>query len=239
MVDPQPAGVPQRGPDRLDERLVGGRAELGGDKRRQLPVLAVGVEGVGRGADDHLVGQQVLPLPGVRAAGIHADRQILQDGNRTRGLGQLPVQEPLQPGMIVHLAGMLGGEPRDGRVLGRRYSSGHFRQSGPNFSANAQNVAKRSSDTPCSRRKAANSRLPSPPAPLPVGEGSSLTPCPSPSGEGSASPSPQIARRACCLSWKTRSRSSRGKAFSPRASAASCGNCGPSRSAPGTSSTRR
>ena len=78
VIDPQSAGVPQRGPDRLDERLVGGRAEPGGGKRRQLPVLAVGIEGVGRGADDHLLGQQVLPLPGVRAAGIHADRQVLQ-----------------------------------------------------------------------------------------------------------------------------------------------------------------
>ena len=101
VVDPQPAGVPQGGTDSLDERSIGGRAELRRGKRRQLPVLAVGIEGVGRGPDDHPVGQQVLPLPGVGSAGIHADGQVLQNGDFPRGLGQLPVQQPLQPGMVA------------------------------------------------------------------------------------------------------------------------------------------
>ncbi len=44
--------------------------------------------------------------------------KILQQWDRTRGRGQLPIQQPLQPGMIAHLAGMLGREPRDGRAIG-------------------------------------------------------------------------------------------------------------------------
>ena len=99
MVDPQAAGAGDRGADRLDERLVVGVAQPPRDQRRGAPVLALGVEGVRRGADADALGEHVLPGPGVRAAAGDADRQVLDDGHVAGGGGELQVQRPLQPGV--------------------------------------------------------------------------------------------------------------------------------------------
>ena len=69
----------QRRANGLDKRPIGGRTQLPGHKRRQVPVLSLGVEGVGRGPHGAILGQQVLPDPGVRAAGMEADGQVLHD----------------------------------------------------------------------------------------------------------------------------------------------------------------
>ena len=131
VVDPQPAGVAERGPDGLHERLVAGGPQPPGVERRQAPVLAPGVELVGRGADGHVEGEHVLPQPGVGAAGVDAHRQVVHDrhAGRRRRL-QLEVDQPLQP--LVE-ADPVGGArarrppPRAGRGGGS--SSGHACQS--------------------------------------------------------------------------------------------------------------
>ncbi len=85
-------------------------------ERRQAPILPVGVERVGRGSDRHFRGQQVLPLPGVGAARIESDRQVLHDADRLRGRSQLTIDQPLLPGVEVDRRGVFLGELGHGRI---------------------------------------------------------------------------------------------------------------------------
>ena len=102
VIDSQSGGVAQRGAKGLDERLVARPAQLPGHEGWQLPVLALRIEGIRRGPNRALRGEQVLPEPGVRAARIEADRQVRHDGQDFGRAGQLPIQEPLQPLVIAH-----------------------------------------------------------------------------------------------------------------------------------------
>ena len=72
----RPPAVARRGPDRLDERLVAGRAQLPRDERRQAPVLAGGVELVGRRADAAARAPAGPASPGVGAVGVEADGEV-------------------------------------------------------------------------------------------------------------------------------------------------------------------
>ncbi len=117
VVEPQPARVAEGGPDGLHERPVAGRLQPPGVERRQPPVLAPGVELVGRGADGHVEGEDVLPQPGVGAAWVDPHGQVVHDvdaGGRRRR--QLEVEQPLQPLVEPHPVLVL---PPVGRHLGR------------------------------------------------------------------------------------------------------------------------
>ena len=91
VIDPQTAGMPQHGPDRLDERLVGGRAELGGGKGRQLPVLAVGIEGVGRAPMTISLASRSCHSQASAPPGSMPIGKSCSSGIAPRCLGQLPI----------------------------------------------------------------------------------------------------------------------------------------------------
>ena len=116
MVDAQPAGVAEGGPDGLHERPVAGGPQPPRVERGQAPVLAPGVELVGRGADGHVEGEDVLPQPGVGAARVDPHRQVVhhRHAGRRRRL-QLEVDQPLQPLVEPDPVGM---GPAVGRHLG-------------------------------------------------------------------------------------------------------------------------
>ena len=100
----RPPDVAEHRADRLDERLVAGGAQPVRDERRQAPVLAGGVELVGRRADRDVARQQVLPAPGVGARDVEADRQVVDDGDLLGGARELGVEQPLQPGVEARRA---------------------------------------------------------------------------------------------------------------------------------------
>ncbi len=109
VVEAEAAGVAEPGPDRLDERLVGGGAELPRVERRKPPVLSLGVVLVRRSADRHPGSEHVLPDPGVGPTGVAADGQVLHQPDAGAGRFELPVDQPLQPHVELNLAGMLIG----------------------------------------------------------------------------------------------------------------------------------
>jgi len=80
VIDADSARVAERGPDGLDERPVAGGAQAMRDERRQPPVLSRGHVTIGRRADRRPERQRILPRPRVGAVGIHADRQVLHQG---------------------------------------------------------------------------------------------------------------------------------------------------------------
>ena len=94
-----PAGVPETGPHRLDERPVAGRAQPVRHERRQAPVLPVEREVVGRRPHRDALGQHVLPRPGVGALAVEADGEVGHQPERAPGPGQLLVEQPLEPGV--------------------------------------------------------------------------------------------------------------------------------------------
>ena len=141
----RPAAWRNDEPEQLGERLVAGRPQPPRDERWEAPVLAVGVELVGRRADPHAGGEQVLPQPGVGAVGSGADGEVVDEPDAGRGGrrgGVLAVAQPLQPGVEGDDVGVLGGEAGDGggRRAGR-CSAGQSRQPVPWCSARAQKVA--------------------------------------------------------------------------------------------------
>ncbi len=117
VVDAQASGMAQRGADRLDERLVAGGAQLPGDERREAPVLAQGVELVGRRTHAHVEGEEVLPGPSVRPPGVEAHGEVL-DHRQRRRRRHLPVEQPLEPGVEPHPLAPVGGEMAHRRALG-------------------------------------------------------------------------------------------------------------------------
>ena len=118
MIDAQPAGVAHHGPDGLDERLVAGGAQALGNERCEPPVLPAGVELVGRRAHRDLAGQQILPAPGVGPRDVEADGEIVHDRDRLRGLLELRVELPLQPGVEVHPLAVRDPEGRGPGAVG-------------------------------------------------------------------------------------------------------------------------
>ena len=75
---------PEAGPDGADPGVVAGRPQPPGVERGEAPVLPLAVEVVGRGADPHAERHRVLPQPGVGAAGIDADGQVLHQVDARR-----------------------------------------------------------------------------------------------------------------------------------------------------------
>ena len=135
VIDPQAAGVPQRGAHQVRER----RVPLGGEPLRMpgrlVPVLAALVELVRRGAHADPGDHHVLPGPGVGTARMGADGEIPDDADahpggprRVLGGGQLAVRQPLQPGVKQGLAGQPGPLGRD---LGRAHGAQRFRPGPP------------------------------------------------------------------------------------------------------------
>ena len=110
VVDPQPARVAQRRRDQPPERLVRRLGQPVGPPRWLLPVLAVLVVRVGRRADGDPGGVRLLQRPRVRAAPVHADREVGHHAEAHAGpaqlelgRGELLVEHPLQP--LVELDG--------------------------------------------------------------------------------------------------------------------------------------
>ena len=116
VVDPQPAAVPEPGGEQLVQRAVAGGGQPPRVPGRLRPVLPALVELVRRRAHGQAADQQVLVRPGVRPAGVGADREVADDpGVHARGQrrplrgGQLLIGEPLQPGVEL---GARAGVPR-------------------------------------------------------------------------------------------------------------------------------
>ena len=106
----------ESGSERFDVRLESPPAQALRDERRQAPVLAPEVEGIGWRSDRHAVREHLLPVPRVEAAGVEADRKI-GDDPRTGGRGgpQLFVGEPLHPAVEVDPLAVPVGIARHGR----------------------------------------------------------------------------------------------------------------------------
>ena len=98
VVDAQAAAVRHGRPDGVDERPVAGQPQPGRHEGRQSPALAGRVEDVGRCAQAGRA-EHPLPHPGVEAAGVEADRQVVDQPQLATGRGQLPVEQPLHPDM--------------------------------------------------------------------------------------------------------------------------------------------
>ena len=103
--------------------------------RRLAPVLAALVELVRRCPHADPGDHDVVPGPGVSAARMTADRQVLDDADahpgrprRVLGGGELPVREPLQPGVEQGLAGQ--PDPL-GCYLGRAHRAQRLRPRPP------------------------------------------------------------------------------------------------------------
>ena len=84
--------------------------EAMGNERRQPPVLAPGAVVIGGRAHRRAGGEDVLPRPRVRPAGVDADRQVLHETQRRRRAGKLFVDEPLEPLVEADAIRALGGE---------------------------------------------------------------------------------------------------------------------------------
>ena len=118
VVDPDAAGRPQAGPDGADPGVVAVHPQAPGVERGEAPVLPLAVEVVGRGADPHAQRHRVLPQPGVGAAGVDADGQVLHQVEPGAGRGQLRLGQPLQPAVVADPVGVVGGETGHGRRVG-------------------------------------------------------------------------------------------------------------------------
>ncbi len=116
VVDADAAAVGERRPHRVDERLVTGRSELPRHERRQAPVLAERVEGVGRRTHAAAFAQQVLERPRIGAVGVEPDGEVGHDVDAgTARHAQLAVQLPLAPLVKPHPAPFGNGQLGDGR----------------------------------------------------------------------------------------------------------------------------
>ena len=111
-----PAGVPETGPHRLDERAVPGGAEPMRHERRQPPVLPLEREVVGRRPHRDALGQHVLPRPGVGALAVEADGEVGHQAKGPPGASQLLVEQPLEPGVKR--------DPRPARSAAKRATAG-------------------------------------------------------------------------------------------------------------------
>jgi hypothetical protein len=97
MVDAQARAGSKSGAERRPEGLVVVRAQPPGIEGRQAPVLALGVEVVGRGSNGDAGRQQVLPEPGVGAGRVGADGEIGDERDLGRRGLELDLEQPLEP----------------------------------------------------------------------------------------------------------------------------------------------
>ena len=120
VVDPQPAGVPQDAAHDVAERRVAGLREPVGPPRRQPPVLALLVERVGRRADGRPEREGVLQGPGVGAARVDPDGEVVDDADRHAAAetGELLVDEQLHPAPEGDALGVLLAGRGDARAVG-------------------------------------------------------------------------------------------------------------------------
>ncbi len=137
VIESQSPTVAQGAAQGLDPRLVPGLPQPPGIERRQRPILPQGVVAVGRGADPHIRYQAVLPHPGIGTARIDAHRQVGHDRKDAGRVRQLPIQQPLQPGVVPD-PGRSGRRRRQSRA--RRARRGAARA--PARIATTQNTAR-------------------------------------------------------------------------------------------------
>ena len=76
MIEPDRAGMAHRGAQHVAVRLERLDLEPGGVEAGKAPVLAGGIERVGRRADAEMARDRRLLVPGVEAVGLHADRDV-------------------------------------------------------------------------------------------------------------------------------------------------------------------
>jgi hypothetical protein len=124
VVDADRAGAAHVGAQGLDEDGVPAFAQPVRAQRRQAPVLALGVEGVGRRAHAHVEREAVAMAPGVRAAAVDRDREVEIEADRHPEFGtarrrrlELPGRLPLQVGVVADALGVCGGEGGDGGAV--------------------------------------------------------------------------------------------------------------------------
>ena len=150
MIHAQAAGVAKRGADRLDERLIACGPQPMRVERRQAPILARMVKGVRRRTDGDARRQHVLPLPGIRAAGIDPDREIVNQ--RRDGRPPPPVGDPAATAATCETprdppAPRPASAPPGCPAAGTQ--AGQSRQSPPHRSASVQKTAKACRPSPC------------------------------------------------------------------------------------------
>ena len=113
-------------------------------------------------ADRHAGGEDVLLRPGVGAAGVHADGQVVDDADapcprrarRAAAAAELAVGQPGEPAVEVDpVHQLVPGAGGLGASAGRAGRPASACQSGPCTSARAHQVAWSSRAWPCSARK--------------------------------------------------------------------------------------
>jgi len=117
VIDAQPAGMPQRRANRLDQRRIAGGPQPVRNERGQRPVLAVHVELVRRRSDRGALRQHVLPLPRIGSARGNANRQIGHQGQFSSRPGQLDIQLPLEPHVEPQAIGPVLNVPLHGKRI--------------------------------------------------------------------------------------------------------------------------
>ena len=112
VVDAQRPGAAHRRRDQVGERLETPLRQPLRMPRLRSPVLAALIEFIGRCAGGDAGDEQILVGPGVRAAGVRADGQVLDHSDvhacgpgRVLRRGELAAGEPLQPGVETRLPG--------------------------------------------------------------------------------------------------------------------------------------
>ena len=144
MVDADRAGMAHRGAQHLPERLEAARNQavriIGGE----APVLAGGIELVGRRADRQPAQHHVLVHPGVGAAGIDADRGVEIEPDR-QSARAARCRGSVRAGARRSIAGIRGSRVRrDGfRAIGaaRRRSAAAIAPAIPAMRRNASAAA--------------------------------------------------------------------------------------------------
>ena len=119
VVDAQPTRVAEPGADGLDERLVAGGAQSPRVEREQSPVLAAGVELVGRGPDRDAVGVGTAVDPSVGSVGVDADGEVVHEAELARRELELAVERPLHPHVEAHAIGIERARARAARRRSR------------------------------------------------------------------------------------------------------------------------
>ena len=106
MVDAQPTRMAEARAHGLDERPVAVGAQPPQVEGEQPPVLAAGVELVGRSPDRGAVGVDVAVGPRVGSVGVDADGEVVHERELARRDLELAVERPLHPRVEAHAFGV-------------------------------------------------------------------------------------------------------------------------------------